>query len=352
MSTKIEIPEGWSTKDFGVELRPGKPEDATVWQDVKGRPVVKTGSTWTLQRQKPAPPRKVSTGPQGDTTERSKPAPPRKVTPSPQGDAPSRPKPAPPKRLAPSTPQPPKEISPEEQKIYSGFSSLAKEKLAEGTRKSYYPDPEQAAKDEGNRKRRYAPYAALSEDQLSSISAYTSQWDLNMNSLLRTGEMDRSAGQRLGNKPTPSETQVRKAIGDLTSALEQLPPAPKGTFSRAVSGHVWDDNAPTGRSASPFMKSLHALGEGDVIEDPGFSSFTAGGAPVVDRFLKGDPNSDQNILFEVESDQMRDISPISQYENEREHMLPPGAKFKVVGKREGWSRNAGTHTVIKLQQIT
>jgi len=329
VSTKINVPEGWGVKstEFSVKLKPGKPAEATTWFDVDGRPVVKSGRTWKLQRQKPAPPRKLS---------------PEEVSQKGGRSAQTR---------QPNTNSQKKiELSPEEAEQYGGFSAWAREKIANGTKKSIYPDPEQAKTDEENRKRRFAPYAALSDEQLSGLNAYTSEWDLNMNSLLRTGKIEFSPDQRFGNKPKPSEAQIRKATEDLKSAIEALPKAPAGTFHRAVSGSVWEESG-TGRKASDFIRQLNSLGEGDVIEDPGFSSFTSGGAPVIDRFLKGDRDSDQNIVFEVESDQMRNISPISRFENEKEHMLPPGAKFKVIGKKEGFSRNAGKHTVIRLQQL-
>lgn len=60
MSTKIKVPEGWRVRNFSVELRPGKPEGATSWFDVQGRPVVLQGSTWrlnpNLQQRKEAQP--------------------------------------------------------------------------------------------------------------------------------------------------------------------------------------------------------------------------------------------------------------------------------------------------------
>lgn len=355
----IKIPDGWKskeTKDFAVELKPGKPPEATSWFDVKGRTVVKSGNTWKLQRQKPAPPRKLS--PQeieGKRNEQSRPA--------------QKPKPAPPRKLSPeeiekkeggrseqaqkpeSDSKKTTNLSPEEQARYNKFADIARESgLKEATRKSFYPDPEQAQKDEENRKRMYAPYLALSEDQLSAIGAYTSEWDLNMNSFLRTGKIEQSTGQLFSKAEPVNEAMVKKAIEDLTSALEQLPDAPEGTYHRAVSGFNWKEDK-TGVEASEFMKQLQSLEPGDVLEDPGFSSFTSAGAPVVDRFLKGDSNSDQNLVFEVKSSKMKDISPISKYKQEKEHMLPPGAKFRVIGKRQHWSRKAGNHTVLTIEQI-
>jgi hypothetical protein len=329
MFTKIKIPEGWNsqTKDFAVKLKPDKPPGATQWQDVQGRPVVKTGNNWKLQKQQQTSSKKqVSEKPEQKSGRDAQARQPK--TNSGGGI----------------------KLSPEETEQYNKFSSLAKEKISEGTKKSFYPKPEQAARDEENRKRKFAPYSALSEDQLSAINAYTSEWDTNMNSLLREGKIKSSAKQRLGDVTTPSEVQVHKAIEDLRSALESLPKAPAGTFHRAVSGSVWEENG-AGRNASDFIRGLNSLEEGDMIEDPGFSSFTNGGGPVLDQFLTGDRDSDQNIIFEVHSDQMRDISPISRYAQEKEHMLPPNAKFKVIGKKEGYSRKAGKHTIIQLQQL-
>jgi hypothetical protein len=343
MSTKIKVPEGWGIKEFSVALKPGKPEGATAWFDTQGRPVILKQGVWSLRRQPAPAPRKLTRQEAAARQQKRKAPLPRKLTPeeiqqkknSGQG------------RVEAQAPQPEtnskeeQNPKPEELEYYKQFSSIAKEKIEDGTRESFYPDPEQAKRDEDNRKRKFAPYAALSDDQLSAVGAYTSEWDLNMNSFLRSGKIDHSAKQRLNPQvPKPSEAQIKKAIDDLTSTLEQLPKAPQGSFSRAVSGD------------SDFIKQLHTLEEGDTIEDPGFSSFTSGGAPIVDRFFKGEANSDQNILFEVESDQMTNISPISRYQNEKEHMLAPGAKFKVVSKQTGFSRRAGEHLVIKLQHIT
>jgi hypothetical protein len=320
MSTKIRVPEGWSSQaeNFSVKLKPGKPKDATTWVDVQGRPVVKNGRTWSLQK-RPAPaPRKLTSQ---ETQQKGGGQ--KAQAPQPNTDSGKT-----------------QNLTPEEQKYYNRLADIAKEKINDGITAFYddYDDPEEALE---AGKRKFAPYTALSDNQLSAIGAYTTKWYRNMNSLLRKGEISLSRLQQLHpeENPAPSEAQVRKAIGDFTSALEQLPKAPRGIFSRAVS------------STSDSIKQLHTLEEGDTIEDPGFSSFTTSGASVLDTFFKGEKNSDQNILFEVESDQMRNIAPISKFDEE-EHVLAPGAKFKVVGKQTGHSKIAGKHLVIKLQQIT
>lgn len=301
MSTKINVPESWSVrknvKNFGVKLKPGKPPGATEWQDVQGRPVVRSGRGWRLVKQKPE-----QTKDSGTESNKI-------------------------------------ELSPEEQEEYNSFAKITEEGLDKFTRKSFYPKPEQAKKDEEQRRKRGEPYLKLSEDQRSAIGAYTGHWDWNMNSMLRTGKIEQSDKQNLEGKKPPSEAQVKKAIKDLSSALESLPDAPEGTFLRAVSG------------TSDYMKQLQTLQEGDVIEDPGFSSFTAGRGPVIDRFLKGKANSDQNLVFKVTSSKMKDISPISKYQREEEHMLPPGSKFRVIGRSTGYSRKAGDHTILEVEQI-
>lgn len=348
----VSVPEGWKVNNFSVKLKDGKPEGATAWFDVQGRPVALKNGTWSLHRQPAPAPRKLT--PQEASQKRqtgaqkSKPAPPRKLTPQEIQQKGGGQKAQAPQPDTDSGGE--QSIKPEEREYYKQFSSIAKEKIEAGTRKSFYPDPEQAKRDEENRRRQFAPYIALSEDQLSAIGAYTSEWDLNMNSLLREGSMKFSYDQILKNKETPSEAQVKKAIADLTSALESLPAAPEATYSRAVSGSLSSPDS-IDREATQFIKQLQALEPGDTLEDPGFSSFTSGGAPVIDRFLKGDRDSNQNIVFEVKSGGMKNISPISKYENEKEHMLPPGTKFRVVGKRTGYSRNVGNHTVIELEHL-
>ena len=312
MSTKIKAPEGWGVKSYGVKLKPGKPKDATTWVDVQGRPVIKNGRTWALQKQATSAPKK-------DDEQRAQ---------EPRPDTDSR-----------ET----QRLTPEEQKYYSKFADIAKEKIAAAIQVYYddYDDIEEAKQEEDEAKRKYAPYIALSDDQHAAIGAYTNEWYRNMNSLLRKGEISPSRNQQMNpNKyPVPSEPQLRKAISDFASAIEQLPKAPQGSFSRVVS------------STSDSVQQLRNLQEGDTMEDTGFSSYTAARPDVLDTFFKGEINSDQNIVFEVMSDQMRDLSPISKWD-EAEHVLPPGAKFKVVGKQIGRSKVGGKHLVIKLQQIT
>lgn len=395
----IKIPEGWNIKNFGVTLKPGKPEGATSWFDIEGRPVILQGKTWTLdpKLQKTAPQeetakptleelskRVVDTGkewarmqgtPKGaaaranfekakqdlrdakDAEEAAKsvkssslleelkqaanPKPTQKT--EEKNNGPSE------QVQKPKSDSGGGELTPEEQQEYNAFAKITEEGLDFFTRKSYYPNPEQAQRDEENRRRRGEPYLKLSEDQRSAIGAYTGHWDWNMNSMLRTGKVEKSTKQTIEGKDPPSDKQINKAIKDLTSALESLPDAPPGTFHRALSGFV--NTGVLKSEASDYMKQLQSLQEGDIIEDPGFSSFTAAGAPVVDRFLKGEPNSDQNLVFEVTSSKMKDISPISKYQREREHMLPPGAKFKVIGRIQSSSRTAGKHTILKLEQI-
>lgn len=44
----ISVPDGWSVRDFGVALKPGKPVGAMAWFDVQGRPVIRAGRAWKL----------------------------------------------------------------------------------------------------------------------------------------------------------------------------------------------------------------------------------------------------------------------------------------------------------------
>lgn len=38
-------------EDFAVKLKPGKPPGAVQWQDINGRPVIKSGVGWKLQKE-------------------------------------------------------------------------------------------------------------------------------------------------------------------------------------------------------------------------------------------------------------------------------------------------------------
>jgi hypothetical protein len=48
VSTKIKVPDGWKIKNFSVALKPGKPEGATSWFDVQGRPAILMDGVWKL----------------------------------------------------------------------------------------------------------------------------------------------------------------------------------------------------------------------------------------------------------------------------------------------------------------
>ena len=39
-----------NSQDFSLKLKPGKPEGAIQWQDVNGRPVIKSGVGWKLEK--------------------------------------------------------------------------------------------------------------------------------------------------------------------------------------------------------------------------------------------------------------------------------------------------------------
>lgn len=316
----VRVPEGWKKQaQFAVELKPGKPEGATAWFDTQGRPVLKTGSTWKL---KAAPPVRKKPTEQNQA----------------QKPLPKRDKPAPPKKVS----KPP---SAEDQAAVKAFLEKINEKI---DAKVNPPPHIQRLPFAAADKQRMEPFAALDDDAKAAIWAYTSEWDTNVNSLLRTGVVRNSAKQTLSNAYVPSKSQVKKTADDLKRALDQLPDAPEQSYSRAVSGAV----VPDGKiepEPSDFMKQIYALEPGDEIEDPGFSSFTSAGAPVVDRFLIGAANSEQNAVFSIVSSRMKDISPISKYENEKEHMLPPGGKFRVVRKSTTWSRKAGNHLMIVLE---
>ena len=40
-----------NNQDFSLKLKPGKPKDAIQWEDINGRPVIKSGVGWKLQRE-------------------------------------------------------------------------------------------------------------------------------------------------------------------------------------------------------------------------------------------------------------------------------------------------------------
>lgn len=87
-----------------------------------------------------------------------------------------------------------------------------------------------------------------------------------------------------------------------------------GNFSRAVSGTT--------------AKELAGLKVGDELEDKGFGSYTDQGPRTLDMFLNEDPDTLNAVIRLAEGSKLRDISPITEYD-EGEHIATPGSRFKV-----------------------
>jgi len=132
---------------------------------------------------------------------------------------------------------------------------------------------------------------------------------------------------------------------NLVSALEKLQPAsPRestnvpGSFTRAVTGD--------------FVDQLSRLRPGDTFVDDGFASYTDQGAPTLNMFLSKDEGAKNAVIQLKEGSQLKNISPITEYD-EGEYLAMPSTQYKLVSSDpQGYSsRKAGNLPMYILEII-
>jgi hypothetical protein len=169
--------------------------------------------------------------------------------------------------------------------------------------------PEQKAAIIAQREEAIKDFRKLSNDQLAALGLYgenRSKYYMDVNRFLRTGSMD--------GIPAERQQTVQNIVSNLRGALDKLPASPETNFERAVSGGG--------------ARSLRNLKVGDTIEDKGFGSYTVAGRPAtLDQFFR---QGEDNALMRVTSRNARRVSPVMEFERENEHIIRPGAKFRVV----------------------
>jgi hypothetical protein len=267
----VSVPEGWSSKDFGVTLKPGKPPGVMQWQDVQGRPVVKSGRGWKLvPTAKPAA--TAATQPQAKPEQRKE-IPPR--------------------------------LTEKQQERVSNATRSTNNRIARKLGKGPFDDAVDVNSDKykeniGTMK----PYMDLPDESKSAISLYGQdgvQFYALVNNMLRTGSTESMSDE---------EVEISKFIKtNLQRGLEQLPPS-KENLHRVLSGNV--------------VSNLAQLKPGDVYEDKGFGSYT-NQERTLGSFIKKDQ---PNAMISVKSKTARNVSPIMEYD-EGEHIALPGTKYKL-----------------------
>ena len=203
-------------------------------------------------------------------------------------------------------------------------------RLEEGI--SYYK-PEQKAPILAKREEAIKDFRKLSDDQLAALGLYGGKnpnYYVDVNRALRTGSLEGIAPERYQT--------VLNIINNLEGALGRLPASSDTQFERAVSGGG--------------ARGLRNLKVGDIIEDKGFGSYTVAGKPAtLDQFFR---QGEDNALMRVTSRNARKVSPAMEFERENEHIIRPGAKFRVVEIAEDGhrSRTVGSMPTYVFEEVT
>ena len=289
----ISVPDGWSVKDFGVTLKPGKPEGAMAWFDVQGRPVIRQGRAWRLK-------------PIG-----------RENNPKPQ-------KPQKPKGQAPTQER---TLGPQQRQEINSSKEVTSSRIDKQLNSRLFHDPDTNAKIKAQNEARMKPFIDLDDDEKASLHLYGTDSVASGSSSVKyyaiTNRMLRGGDTK---DLSPEHAVMAKFIAQkLSSALEKLP-AEEKDLDRAVSGNV--------------VASLANLKPGDIFEDKGFGSYTDKGTPALNTFMsEGGPNA----VITVRSKTARKVAPVMEFEKEGEHISLPGTKYKLVGVNEKgvYSRKVG-----------
>ena len=279
----ISIPEGWNTENFAVKLKPGKPPGATQWQDIQGRPVVRSGRGWKLAR---------TNSQQSPSNSNAKPEAQKQ-----QPEQDSGPK-----------------LSEKQIERVNNATRSTNNRINRKLGKGPFDDELDTNSDKYKENiERMKPYIALSDEQKSAISLYGqdgTQFYAILNKQLRTGSTEGLSSE---------DVEMNKFINtNLRKGLEQLPPK-EGALHRALSGDV--------------VSQLANLKPGDVYEDKGFGSYSDQ-EKSIQMFIKKDM---PNAVITINSKTARNVSPIMEYD-EGEHIALPGSKYKLAKVDKTYSR--------------
>jgi hypothetical protein len=279
----ISIPEGWNTENFAVKLKPGKPPGATQWQDIQGRPVVRSGRGWKLARTNSQ--QVPNSGNKKTETQKQQPE---------QGNEPK--------------------LNEGQVERISNATRSTNNRINRKLGKGPFDDELDTNSDKYKENiERMKPYIALSDEQKSAISLYGQdgvQFYAILNKQLRTGSAEGLSSE---------DVEMNKFINtNLRKGLEQLPPK-EGALHRALSGDV--------------VSQLANLKPGDVYEDKGFGSYSDQ-EKSIQMFIKKDM---PNAIITINSKTARNVSPIMEYD-EGEHIALPGSKYKLAKIDKTYSR--------------
>jgi len=306
VSTEIKVPEGWKSQNFGVKLKPGKPPGVTQWQDVDGRPVIKSGRVWALQKTK------------GESQVKNQ---------KPKVEQIKDQKPQKPQKPKAQTPPQERTLSPQQRQEVTSSKEVTLSRIDRQLNSRQFYDPETNAKIRAQSEARLKPFMDLDDDEKASLHLYgtdtiapgstSAKYYAITNKMLRGTDI---------KNVSPEHLEMAKFISQkLSSALKKLPAEVKD-LDRAVSGNV--------------VASLANLKPGDVFEDKGFGSYTDQGTPTLNTFMS---ENGPNAVITMRSKTARRVAAVMEYEGEGEHISLPGTKYKLVEMKEKgvYSRKAG-----------
>lgn len=173
-------------------------------------------------------------------------------------------------------------------------------------------------------------YSKLSDEQLGSLSLYTSDFYEPVNNHLRGRQSDDFS-------PEEQKFYAERAR-DITSALMQVPNAKDQVYYRGMSGDINES-----RTQQMYAK----LKPGDVISDKGFSSFSTS-SEVAQKFLDPELSSTYVIL---NSSKLKQIDFLSQSPEEEEHLAMPNEQFRVKRNQIVNDKSMGKVRVVELEDV-
>lgn len=172
-------------------------------------------------------------------------------------------------------------------------------------------------------------YQKLSDEELASLSMYTSDYYEPINRNLRG---------RMTEEYTPEEREFYlNRANNVLSALTKIPSAKNQSYYRMTSG----DN--TSKTQQSFAK----LKPGEVLYDEGFSSFSTN-PEEAQKFMDPELNS---TYFILNSSKLKQVDFIGVNPQEEEFLALPKEKFKVKSNEMIEDRSMGRVRVIELEDF-
>lgn len=171
-------------------------------------------------------------------------------------------------------------------------------------------------------------YSKLSDEQLGSLSLYTSDFYEPVNSYLR--------GKQSEDFSPEEQKFYAERARDMTSALMQVPNAKAQIYYRGMSGDI---------SESKTQQMYAKLKPGDIISDKAFSSFSTS-PEEAQKFLDPELSSTYVIL---NSSKLKQIDFLSQSPEEEEHLAMPGERFRVKKNEIVNDKGMGKIRLVELE---